>query len=62
MRWLATLVLIVLLAAGAAYLIAGRGEPPRLTIDKPAKANSLHSARNNVAARGHRSIVYLLCS
>src|SRR5712692_1020420 len=37
LRWLATLVLLVLLAAGGAYLIAGRGEPPRLTIDKPDK-------------------------
>jgi murein DD-endopeptidase MepM/ murein hydrolase activator NlpD len=37
LRWLATLVLLVLLAAGAAYLLAGRGEPPHLTIEKPEK-------------------------
>src|SRR5205823_8268123 len=44
LRWLATLVLIVLVAAGAAYLIAGRGEPPRLTIDKPEKFVGQQSA------------------
>jgi murein DD-endopeptidase MepM/ murein hydrolase activator NlpD len=37
LRWLATLVLLVLLAAGGAYFVAGRGAPPRLTIDKPEK-------------------------
>ena len=44
MRWLATLVLLVLLAAGGAYLIAGRGEPPRLTIDKPERFVGQRSA------------------
>src|SRR5439155_170755 len=44
LRWLATLVLLVLLAAGAAYLIAGRGAPPRLTIDKPEKLVGQQSA------------------
>src|SRR5215831_3568394 len=37
-RWLAALVLIVLLAYGAAYFVAGRGAPPDLRIDKPAHA------------------------
>src|SRR5437762_1980463 len=37
LRWLATLILIVLVAGGAVYLIAGRGEAPRITIDKPEK-------------------------
>jgi len=35
MRALATLLLIVLLAFGGTYIVAGRGAPPRLTIDKP---------------------------
>src|SRR5438105_14649405 len=35
MRWLAGLVLLILAALGAAFLIAGRGTPPVLRIDKP---------------------------
>ena len=35
MRALATLLFIVLLAFGGTYIVAGRGAPPRLTIDKP---------------------------
>jgi murein DD-endopeptidase MepM/ murein hydrolase activator NlpD len=34
-RWLATLVLLALLALGVLYVAAGRSAPPRLTIDKP---------------------------
>jgi murein DD-endopeptidase MepM/ murein hydrolase activator NlpD len=34
-RWLVALVVLVALAAGGAYLVAGRGAPPQLTIDKP---------------------------
>ena len=34
-RWLFGLLLILALAAGVAYVVAGRGAPPRLTIDKP---------------------------
>ncbi len=34
-RWLISLVLIVGLAVAALYVIAGRGAPPRLTIEKP---------------------------
>ena len=36
-RWLAALVLLALIVAGGAYYIAGRGEPPHLSIDKPDK-------------------------
>jgi murein DD-endopeptidase MepM/ murein hydrolase activator NlpD len=35
LRWLIGLVIIVLLACGGIYVIAGRGAPPRITIDKP---------------------------
>ena len=35
MRWLAGLVLLALVAVGAAYFIAGRETPPVLRIDKP---------------------------
>jgi murein DD-endopeptidase MepM/ murein hydrolase activator NlpD len=35
MRALAVLVVIVVLACAGAYVVAGRGAPPRLTIDKP---------------------------
>ena len=35
LRWLAGLVVILALAAGVAYVIAGRGAPPRLTITRP---------------------------
>jgi murein DD-endopeptidase MepM/ murein hydrolase activator NlpD len=34
-RWLLALILILVVAAGAAYVVAGRGAPPRLTIEKP---------------------------
>jgi murein DD-endopeptidase MepM/ murein hydrolase activator NlpD len=35
MRWLLGLLVILALAAGGAYFVAGRGAPPRITIDKP---------------------------
>ena len=35
MRWLAGLVLLALVAVGAAYFVAGRETPPVLRIDKP---------------------------
>jgi len=34
-RWLAALLLFIALAASAAYIVAGRGAPPRITIGKP---------------------------
>jgi murein DD-endopeptidase MepM/ murein hydrolase activator NlpD len=34
-RWLLALLLLLALALGGAYLIAGRGAPPQITIDKP---------------------------
>src|SRR5262245_55625097 len=36
-RWLVALVVLVALAAGAAYFVAGRGAPPQLTINQPAR-------------------------
>ena len=35
LRWLLGLIVVALLALGVAYVIAGRGAPPRITIDKP---------------------------
>ena len=35
LRWLIGLAIIVLLACGGIYVIAGRGAPPRITIEKP---------------------------
>ncbi len=35
LRWLAGFLFLVAVAAGAAYLVAGRGAPPTLTIAKP---------------------------
>ena len=37
MRFLLALVLIVVLAAGGAYVVAGRSAPPTNTISKPEK-------------------------
>ena len=37
MRWLAGLVFLALIAAGAAYYVAGRGAPPVITIEQPQK-------------------------
>jgi len=38
MRWLAGFLIIVLVAVGAAYLVAGRSSPPDLRIEKPDRA------------------------
>src|SRR2546430_3596475 len=35
MRWLLGLIVVLLIAFGCAYVIAGRGAPPRIAIDKP---------------------------
>jgi murein DD-endopeptidase MepM/ murein hydrolase activator NlpD len=35
LRWLAGLIVIALIAFGVLYVVAGRGAPPRLMIDKP---------------------------
>ena len=37
-RWLVGLLLLLALAAGVTYVVAGRGAPPRLTISKPDRA------------------------
>jgi len=36
-RWLATLLVLLALAAGIAYVVAGRGAPPRVTINQPTR-------------------------
>ena len=35
LRWLFGLIVVALVVLGAAYVIAGRGAPPRIAIDKP---------------------------
>jgi len=35
MRWLLALLVLIVLACTGAYVVAGRGAPPQLTIDKP---------------------------
>jgi murein DD-endopeptidase MepM/ murein hydrolase activator NlpD len=35
LRWLAGLIVVAFLAGGVLYVVAGRGAPPRLTIEKP---------------------------
>jgi murein DD-endopeptidase MepM/ murein hydrolase activator NlpD len=35
MRWLLALLVLIALAVSGAYVVAGRGAPPQLTIDKP---------------------------
>ena len=34
-RWLLALLVVLALACAGAYVVAGRGAPPQLTIDKP---------------------------
>jgi len=36
-RWLAALLVLLALAAGVCYVIAGRGAPPQLTINQPTR-------------------------
>jgi murein DD-endopeptidase MepM/ murein hydrolase activator NlpD len=35
LRWLAGLIFLALIVAGGAYVVAGRGAPPTISIDKP---------------------------
>src|SRR3954447_19633312 len=35
LRWLVGLIFLALIVAGGAYLAAGRGAPPTISIDKP---------------------------
>jgi len=35
LRWLLVLVVVIALGAAGAFVVAGRGGPPLLTIDKP---------------------------
>ena len=37
MKYVFGLILILLVAAGGAYVVAGRMTPPQITIDKPEK-------------------------
>jgi len=37
LRWLAALLVLLALAAGIAYVVVGRGAPPRVTINQPAR-------------------------
>src|SRR5262245_23334439 len=37
LRWLAALLVLAALAAGVCYVIAGRGAPPHLAINQPAR-------------------------
>ncbi|HEV8348237.1 MAG TPA: M23 family metallopeptidase [Vicinamibacterales bacterium] len=37
LRWLAALLVLLVLAAGIAYVVAGRGAPPRVTINQPTR-------------------------
>ena len=37
LRWLGGVVLVLFVAAGGAYWIAGRGAPPAITIERPAR-------------------------
>jgi murein DD-endopeptidase MepM/ murein hydrolase activator NlpD len=55
LRWLAGLLFVVALAAGAAYIIAGRGAPPTLTIAKPDRVVGQSGALEvNASAPGAR--------
>src|SRR6267142_6570079 len=37
LRWLAALLVVLALSAGVAYVVAGRGAPPRVTINQPTR-------------------------
>src|SRR3990170_2665069 len=49
-RWLAGLVLAVLVVAGGAYWIAGRGAPPTISIERPDRAVGQAGALDVVVA------------
>src|SRR5688572_12636075 len=50
LRWLTGLVLVGLLVGGGAYWVAGRGEPPTISIDQPGRVVGQSGALDVVVA------------
>ena len=49
-RWLLALLVVIALAAAGAYLVAGRGAPPQITIEKPDRVVGLSGTLEITAA------------
>jgi len=55
LRWLLGLVVVALLALGVAYVVAGRGAPPRIAIDRPERVvGQAGTLEVNAEAPGNR--------
>ena len=55
LRWLFGLVVVALLALGVAYVVAGRGAPPRIVIDRPERVvGQAGTLEVNAEAPGNR--------
>jgi Peptidase family M23 len=55
LRWLLGLIVVALLALGVAYVVAGRGAPPRIAIDKPERVvGQAGTLEVNAEAPGNR--------
>jgi murein DD-endopeptidase MepM/ murein hydrolase activator NlpD len=58
-RWLLALVVLIALAAAGAYLVAGRGAPPQVTIEKPDRVVGLSGALDVTAAAPNATLTAL---
>jgi murein DD-endopeptidase MepM/ murein hydrolase activator NlpD len=55
LRWLFGLIVVALLALGVAYVVAGRGAPPRIVIDRPERVvGQAGTLEVNAEAPGNR--------
>jgi len=55
LRWLFGLIVVALLALGVAYVVAGRGAPPRIAIDRPERVvGQAGTLEVNAEAPGNR--------
>jgi murein DD-endopeptidase MepM/ murein hydrolase activator NlpD len=55
LRWLSGLIVVALLALGIAYVVAGRGAPPRIAIDRPERVvGQAGTLEVNAEAPGNR--------
>ena len=58
-RWLLALVVLIALAAAGAYVVAGRGAPPQITIEKPDRVVGQSGALEVTADRTERGLTAL---
>jgi murein DD-endopeptidase MepM/ murein hydrolase activator NlpD len=58
-RWLLALVVLIALAAAGGYVVAGRGAPPQVTIEKPDRVVGLSGALDVTASAPNANLTLL---